>query len=110
MYEVFEKLLKENGLKTADVAKATGIKPPFFSDWKSGRCVMKTDKRRKIADFFGVSLEYLDTGDESLRNVEKEAEQDTDPNLKALYLIAKSATPEERAAFVRMIKAFKGEQ
>lgn len=37
MYEVFAKLLKEKGLKAADVTRATGIKSPVFSEWKKGK-------------------------------------------------------------------------
>lgn len=62
MYEIFEQLLKEKGARASDVAKATGINPTVFSDWKKGKSSPKTDKLRKIAEYFGVSLEYLDTG------------------------------------------------
>lgn len=62
MYEIFEKLMAERGLKPADVAKATGLRKGFFSDWKAGRGSPKTDKIQILADFFNVSLEYLTTG------------------------------------------------
>ena len=62
MYEIFEKLLSAKGLKPYDVAKATGIRTGVLSDWKAGRYTPKADKRQKIADYLGVSLEYLDTG------------------------------------------------
>lgn len=66
MYEIYCKLRDSLGLKDADVAKATGIGRPTFSDWKYGRSTPKIEKRQAIADFFGVSLEYLNTGkDES---------------------------------------------
>lgn len=59
MYEIFEKLMKEKGVRPFDVAKATGITPSTFSDWKKGRAVPKTEKLKKIADYFGVPLGYL---------------------------------------------------
>lgn len=62
MYEIFQKLLKNTGLKTADVVKATGISASTFTDWKMGRSTPKQDKMQKVADFFGVSLNYLMTG------------------------------------------------
>lgn len=64
MYEIFEKLLKEKGVKAADVTRATGIASGTFTDWKKGRYIPKTDKMQKIADYFGVSIEYLTTGRE----------------------------------------------
>lgn len=62
MYEIFEKLLKARGVRSADVAAATGLHPSTFSDWKRGKSTPKSDKRQRIADYFGVSLYYLDTG------------------------------------------------
>lgn len=59
MYERFLELMKRKGVKSADVAKATGIHPSTFSDWKKGKSKPKTDKMQKIADYFGVSIDYL---------------------------------------------------
>ena len=64
MYEIFAKLLKEKGLKAADVTRATGIKSPVFSEWKKGKSKPNTEKMIKIANFLGVSVEYLTTGKE----------------------------------------------
>ena len=64
MYEIFEKLLKEKGLKAADVSRATGIKSPVFSEWKKGKSKPNTEKMIKIAKFLEVSVEYLTTGTE----------------------------------------------
>ncbi len=58
-FERFEGLLKEKGLRAADVSKATGITPSTFTDWKKGRYVPKIDKILLIANYFGVSLDYL---------------------------------------------------
>lgn len=58
-YKRFEELLKEKGATVYRIAKETGISASTFSDWKSGRSVPKADKMKKIADFFGVSLDSL---------------------------------------------------
>lgn len=65
MYEIYLKLLAEKGVKTSDVCKETGIVASTFSDWKKGKSTPKQDKLIKIADYFGVSLEYLMTGKET---------------------------------------------
>lgn len=62
MYERYQKLLDEKGLKNADVSRATGISNMTLSDWKNGKSTPKQDKLMKIADYFGVSLDYLMTG------------------------------------------------
>ena len=62
MYDTFAKLLKEKNLKPIDVSKATGISPATLSDWKTGKSKPKQDKLIKIADYFGVTVDYLMTG------------------------------------------------
>lgn len=62
MYEIYQKLLDEKGLKNADISRATGIGNMTLSDWKNGKTTPKQDKLKQIADYFGVSLEYLMTG------------------------------------------------
>ncbi len=64
MYEIFERLLAENGVKASDVSKATGIRQGVFTDWKKGRYTPKDDKMIKIAEYFGVSLQYIRTGED----------------------------------------------
>lgn len=62
MYEVFKQLCEEKGLKPSEVAKGTGLYQTLFSEWKKGKSNPNTDKMIKIANFLGVSVEYLMTG------------------------------------------------
>lgn len=71
MYSIFEQLLLERGVTTYKVSKDTGIAQSVFSSWKSGISTPKTDKMQKIADYFGVSLEFITTG---IEKDEKEVE------------------------------------
>ena len=64
MYDIFVKLLEKYGVTAYKVSKATGIAGSTFSDWKSGRSTPKQEKLQKIADYFGVTVEYLMTGKE----------------------------------------------
>lgn len=64
MYDIYLKLLKEKGVRTSDVCRATGIVASTFSDWKKGKSAPKQDKLIKIADYFGVTVEYLMNGKE----------------------------------------------
>lgn len=59
MYEIYQKLLDMNGVKSADVARATGISNMTFSDWKNGKSTPKMDKIEKIARYFGVTTDYM---------------------------------------------------
>lgn len=59
MYQKFEQLVKARGITTYRVAKDTGLSPMVFSDWKTGKSKPKADKLKKIADYFGVTIEYF---------------------------------------------------
>lgn len=76
MYEIFAKLLEEKGLKAADVTRATGIKSPVFSEWKKGKSKPNTEKMIKIANYLGVTVEYLTTGKNSLSSTPELTKKD----------------------------------
>ena len=61
-YKIFEDLLKSNKTTVYRVSKSTGISASTFTDWKNGRSVPKMDKIKLIADYFGVSLDYMLSG------------------------------------------------
>lgn len=58
-YKKLEELLCKNDMTAYRVAKETGLHPTVFSDWKSGKSCPKADKIKKLADYFGVSIEYF---------------------------------------------------
>lgn len=59
MYERFVELLERDGVKPADVSRATGIRKNTLTDWKTGRSKPKADKLMTLAEYFGVSVEYF---------------------------------------------------
>lgn len=59
MYEIAEKLAKEHGISMYRLAKATGLTTSMFSNWKAGKYRPKYEKLKKIADYFGVSVEVF---------------------------------------------------
>ena len=65
IYKNFEKLLKINNTSSYKVSKETGITQATLSNWKLGKSTPKQDKLQKIADYFGVTLDYLVTGETS---------------------------------------------
>lgn len=62
MYENFSKLLQKYGVTSYKVSKETGVSQSTLSDWKRGVSTPKHDKLQKIADYFGVSVEYIISG------------------------------------------------
>ena len=74
MYEIFEQLLQKYGVSAYKVAKETGVTQSTLSDWKRGRSTPKSENMKKLADYFGVSIDQLMTG--------KEETSDKEPQLK----------------------------
>lgn len=116
MYEIFSKLLQDFGVTAYKVSKETGISQTTFSNWKSGRSVPKTDALQKIADYFGVSLDYLTTGKEKeggekyyLNDETAKAAQEIFENkeLRMLFDAAHDADPEDLRALHNMALALK---
>lgn len=66
MFEIFDKLMKDRGLSRYRVAKDTGIAQSTLSEWKTGKTTPKLDKIEVLANYFGVTVDYL------LGNEEKE--------------------------------------
>ncbi len=64
MWEIFEKLCELKNVSAYRVAQDTGVTTATLSNWKSGKYTPKQDKMQKLADYFGVSVDYLMTGEE----------------------------------------------
>lgn len=115
MYSVFEKLLKEKGVTAYKVAKDTGVTTATLSSWKTGRYEPKPEKLKILADYFGVSVDYLMTGKEKegekyyLNEETAELAQMLFENrdLRILCDAAKDAKPEDIKTTYDMLMALK---
>lgn len=116
MYEVFEQLLQKFGVTTADVCKSTGIGQSTMSNWKSRRNLISGKNAQLIADYFGVSVDYLMTGKEKeggekyyLNEETSQIAQEIFDNkeLRLLFDAAKDAPPEDLQTVHQMLIALK---
>ena len=103
MYEIYQRLLDEKGLKNSDVSRGTGVSNMTLSDWKRGKTTPKTDTMQKIADFLGVSVDYIMTGKENQFTIEM-ADMDAEiimmeKRLKE-YALKLSRLPKEEIEFI----------
>nr|DAO83787.1 MAG TPA: Repressor protein CI [Caudoviricetes sp.] len=64
IYERFEKLKERKDVSSYAVSKGTGITTTTLTNWKKGKYTPKQDKLQLIADYFGVTLDYLVNGEE----------------------------------------------
>lgn len=54
-----KELRLQHGFSQEELAEKIGIKQNSYSDWENGKCKPNYEKLEKIADFFGVSLDWL---------------------------------------------------
>lgn len=59
MYRKYVELRDSKGLTDYKVALDTGITKSTFTDWKTGRSKPKFEKLAKIAEYFGVPVDYF---------------------------------------------------
>ena len=82
MYEIFEQLLQMHNVTPYKVSKETGVTQSTLSDWKRGRSTPKSDNMKKIADYFGVTVDYLLCG----KNEQPDEKKNPYSDLKGVYL------------------------
>lgn len=58
-FDKIEKLRKEKNIKQNDLTEHLGLKKGIYTDWKIGRTKSYQKFLPEIADFFGVSVDYL---------------------------------------------------
>lgn len=100
-------LLKENGLKQKDLCDYLNISGNNFTDWKSGKSSSYKKYLPEIAEYLGVSVDYLigntDTKEKPL------PEQGLSEYTKEYVRLMQNATPERQEQALQMLRLFLGE-
>lgn len=123
MYERFNKILQEKGLTAYKVAKDTGVSRSTLAAWKKKEYTPKLDKLQKLANYLGVSIQYLtgesdqidDTQQMQAPNgyyVDKETAEyaemlRTRPSARLLFSAAKDISKEDMQKAVEYIEFLK---
>ena len=113
-YEVIKHLCDEHGIALTALEKELGFGRGSLGKLKSSGT--SANRLQKIADYFGVSIEYLMTGDEKeggekyyLNEETTKMAQDIFENkeLRMLFDTARDAEPEDLQAVHNMLLALK---
>lgn len=99
MYEIFEQLLQKYGVSAYKVAKETGVTQSTLSDWKRGRSTPKSENMKKLADYFGVSIDYLMTGKEDLQEKEPQLKPKDERDIKTILANTEQLLKQEGLMF-----------
>lgn len=102
MYEKIQELCDEKGIKIASLCRDAGIPKSTISELKQGRTkTLSTQNLSKIAQYFGVSLDYFDDSIDGVDTVRDELFQ----KRKLLFDMSKKATEDQLDTFLVMFKA-----
>lgn len=86
-YDVYCALCEKNGLTPSGAASKIGFNRASVTVWKNTGKAPKQELLLKIADFFGVTTDYLLTGDENKKAPTPEGEREIDDRkMKAAFL------------------------
>lgn len=116
MYGIIERLCSERGMKPGKLCAELGISRGTLGDLKAGRTKkLSSENVSKIANYFGVSTDYLlgeEEKEKPLINGDEELTEyvqmlKTRPECRMLFQLSKNATKEDVEAAVRIIEALR---
>ena len=64
MWDIFEQLLQEKGITAYQVCRDLNIAQSTISNWKNRKSFIGSELAIRIAQYLGVSVDYLLTGNE----------------------------------------------
>lgn len=113
----YDKICKAKGLSPTSVLKKIGISKGVYTNWKSTGAEPLNSTKKKIADYLGITVEELETGE--IKEAPAEAGADNEmnemleeirrrPELKALFSLSSKATTEDVNTIIKIIKALRG--
>lgn len=101
MYERFKELCEQKGISISQACKEIGIQPSAATNWKTRGGTATVETCQKIADYFGVTVDYIMTGEiPSLKKPETPPDKATE-----LYEKYLKASPEVQKAVELLLKA-----
>ena len=98
----YQALCQKAGKSPNGVAKELGLSSGTVTFWKNGK-IPKSDTLKKIADFFGVTVDYLLGNEEKEKNLPSPAQSlnETEAELVKAF---RSAAPETQDAVLRVLQ------
>lgn len=114
VYERIESLRNSRGISQGKLEKELGFSNGSISKWKNG--TPKPERLQKLAEYFGVTMEYLMTGEEKEDSQEYYLNEETakaaqeifeNKELRMLFDAARGADPEDLKALHSMALALK---
>ena len=109
LYERIETLRKSKNISQGKLEKELGFSNGSISKWKNS--TPTTERLQKLADYFGVTVEYLLTGEEAESEVyytnpetaRMAQEMFEDPDMRSLFDMKRNMEPDKFKAHVNFM-------
>ena len=109
-YDLFTKIIESKGITPYRVAKDTGLTTVLFTDWKKGKSKPKYNKLKIIADYLGVSVEYLqgiESAEQEILDILDNQDSVSDPEYseqeKTLLAMFRTTSEEGRLRIIQAV-------
>ena len=108
LFERIEELRKSRGISQGKLEKELGFSNGSISKWKSS--TPNPERLKKLADYFGVSVEYLMTGEEqngyylNEETAKFAQEMFEDEDMRSLFDMKRKMPPERFKAHMEFMK------
>lgn len=108
LFERIEELCNSRGISQGKLEKELGFSNGSISKWKNS--TPNPDRLKKLADYFGVSVEYLMTGEEpkgyylNEETAKLAQEMFEDSDMRSLFDMKRNMPPERFKAHMEFMK------
>ena len=104
--EIFVQLLERTGSTAYKLSKDTGISQGMISNWRSGNRMPSAENLIALADYFGVSVDYLlgRNTEEHEKSPGTEDSMPRDEQERELIRLAHQADPTQKAVALQVLK------
>lgn len=100
-YDKFEILCKENGVTPTRIAREIGIAQQSVSLWKRRGSIPSGENLQKLADYFGVTVDYLLSNEPKEKTATEIGDGRSEYDARVLAWFH-SLPPEKRAAILEI--------
>ncbi len=108
LFERIEELRNSKGISQGKLERELGFSNGSISKWKNS--TPNPERLKKLADYFGVSVEYIMTGEESSgyylneETAKRAQEMFEDPDMRSLFDMKRNMPPERFKAHMEFMK------
>lgn len=108
MVEKIKELCKQKGISVLQLEKETGIAHGIHR-WDINK--PSIDKVQTVAEYFGVTVDYLLSDEKQLDEKEELLERAfaDNPDMRILFKVSEKCSPAEIKTAIRLIQALRGE-